>query len=501
MDLNENSTVLEIGAGSGYQTALLARFFKTVYTVERIPELAEQAPYDRIIATAAAARVPEELTAQLAPGGRLLRKMPGERLFPFYAQYGIICLEAHCMPNVIIPDSAINDNPFIDMEDDARYDVSDNDGACIPDLSAFRAISGQAAPPKVPKVFMSNDCLFNCAYCTCRCSRDGKRRYTHTPRELARMAVTEAEREGRGIFLTSAIYKNPDYTQELLIQTLKIIRREYGFGGYVHAKVMPGADPLLIREAGKLANRLSVNIEVARSEGYALVAKQKNRQNILTPMREISEQIAEARAASPGRRPRFATSQTTQLMAGSTGEDDRTILNLSRALYDKYSLKRVYYTAFHYEHEAKGYDLPLTVTPYWRMSRLYQADRLMQLYGFRPEELAPDGAPNLEQEIDPKAAFALRHLELFPMEVNTADYEALLRVPGIGVTYAKRIVEARRYVKLTHESLKKIGVSLKRARFFITCSGKMEQSVPLGSPLLRGLLADGRDVEQMLLEI
>jgi predicted DNA-binding helix-hairpin-helix protein len=218
-------------------------------------------------------------------------------------------------------------------------------------------------------------------------------------------------------------------------------------------------------------------------------------------MRQISELIADTRLSHYNHKPVFATSQTTQLMAGSTEEDDRTILSLSRALYDKYRLKRVYYTAFHYEHEAAGYDLPFTTTPHWRMSRLYQADRLMQLYGFKPDEIAPGHAPNLERDIDPKSAYALRNLHLFPVELNTAEYEMLLRVPGIGVVSAQRILAARRYCGMTFDILRKIGVSLKKSRYFVTCGGRMERSACLDSYILKGLLSDGKDFEQMAMEI
>ncbi len=394
------------------------------------------------------------------------------------------------MANMILRQSFDFNEKLLQMREDARYDVSDDDNACIPDLNAIRtSIHSKAAPPKVPKVFLANDCVFNCAYCNCRVSNECKRRYVMTPRELADVAVREANQKRRGIFITSAIYKNPDYTEELIIETLKIIRREHLFGGYVHAKIMPGADPKLIQEAGRYANRLSVNIEVAKSEGYHMIAKQKNKNNILTPMGQISEMIAEARANDGWHQPQFATSQTTQLMAGSTGEDDRTILNLSSALYRKYSLKRVYYTAFHYGQPAAGYDLPFIETPAWRMSRLYQADRLMQLYGFLPSEIVPEQAPNLLEDIDPKAAFALRNLHLFPVEVNTAGFETLLRVPGIGITYAKRIIEARRHCTVTFDVLKKIGVSQKRCRYFILCGGKAAETIAFDPVMLRGVLS------------
>lgn len=359
------------------------------------------------------------------------------------------------------------------MQEDARYDVADDrdsDTCCVPDPGIFagaKSIRSPSVPPKVPKVFLSNDCRFNCAYCGCRCTHDAAR-YCMEPRELASLAVEDALRNRHGVFVTSAICKSPDYTEERIVETLRIMREELCYRGYIHAKVMPGTDPLLIAEAGQYADRLSVNIEVARSEGYSRIAKQKNRENILTPMGQISGLIRQAQLE----RRRFATSQSTQLMAGSTGEDDRTILSLSQALYRKYRLKRVYYTAFQYRNPAQGYDLECVSTPQWRMRRLYQADRLMQLYGFSPEELAPEAAPNLSERADPKACWALRNLSRFPLEVNSAAYEELLRVPGIGIVYAKRIVAARREAALTHEHLRRLGVPLRRSVYFLTCGGK-----------------------------
>lgn len=189
------------------------------------------------------------------------------------------------------------------------------------------------------------------------------------------------------------------------------------------------------------------------------------------PMGSISDQIQSAKYE----RRKFAASQTTQLMAGSTNEDDRTIMTLTNALYRKYSLKRVYYTAFQYKQAAKGYeneDLQMTRTPYWRMARLYQADRLMQIYGFSTDDVTPESEPNLNEDIDPKAAWALRHMDVYPVELNKADYETLIRIPGIGLTYAKRIIEARRHCTITHDLLKKMRISLKRSIYFITCNGQ-----------------------------
>ncbi len=381
------------------------------------------------------------------------------------------------------------------MQEDAAYDVADNDEAVLPDLSFIRETTrARHTPPKVPKVFLSNDCVFNCAYCGCRSGNECKRRYVSPPRELAEIAVKQAEENRHGVFITSSIYHNADYTEELIVETLRIIRHELGYRGYVHAKIMPGADPQLIYQAGLLANRLSVNIEVAKSEGYDKIARNKNRNNILSPMYQISEMIRASKEEKSRFAPRFATSQTTQLMAGSTDENDRTILTLANALYAKYRLQRVYYTPFHYEHEAAGYEgLAKVSVPKWRVHRLYQADRLMQLYGFAPEEIAPDNQPFLSESLDPKAAWALRHLDRFPVEVNRADYETLLRVPGIGTTYASRIVKARQYCTITHSVLKNLGVSLKRSRHFLTCNGVYEGATVDNDVVLRPLLADPVD--------
>ena len=383
------------------------------------------------------------------------------------------------MAHVIIKNNLTTEEKIDLMRQDALFDVADNDTACIPDLSAMSAIKSEIkskmTPPKVPKIFMSNDCIFNCAYCGCRASNDLRHCYTNSPKELAQIAVDEAQGNGHGVLITSAIFKNADYTTELMIETLKCIRNDFGYKGYVHAKIMPGTDLDLIRIAGFYANRLSVNIEVAKSEGYTKIARNKTRENILTPMRQISRLIQTAASEKSRYAPRFATSQTTQMMAGSTDESDYEILRLSKAMYNKYNLKRVYYTSFQYKNLAKGYDhlAPVSV-PSWRMKRLYQADRLMQLYDFTPEEIAPDSAPDLEYDIDPKAAWAIRNIHLYPIEVNTADYEMLLRIPGIGVTYASRIIKARKYCKITHDVLRALGVSLKRSRHFLTCNGKYQ---------------------------
>jgi predicted DNA-binding helix-hairpin-helix protein len=396
------------------------------------------------------------------------------------------------MSNIIIPKQLNIEEKLALMNDDAKYEVGIDSEAENTALLCAGNIKGKASPPKIPKMFLSSACIFNCAYCNCRCSREDRHSYCYSPSELAKMAVDEAKRNGNGVFVTSAIYKSPDYTQELLAESVRIIREEYCYDGFIHSKVMPGADPLLIEKTGKYANRLSVNIEVAQSLGYQHIAKQKNKTNILTPMRSISEQILGAKYE--GRK--FATSQTTQLMAGSTNEDDRTIMTLTKALYSKYRLKRVYYTAFQYKHEAKGYEsevLHITKTPYWRMARLYQADRLMQLYGFSPDDVTPNSEPNLYEDIDPKSAWALRHMDMYPVEVNKADFDTLIRVPGIGITYAKRIIEARRYCIITHDILKKMRISLKKSIYFITCNGQYKGGNILFSPDMRSVLSTSHE--------
>ncbi len=379
------------------------------------------------------------------------------------------------------------------MQEDARFDVADpqlsygtfnSEEESIPDPTIFEDIHARQALPKVPKVFLSNNCSFNCAYCGCRASRDTDARYCNSPREMAEIALQQANNNGHGVFITSAIYKNANYTEELIIDTLRILRKELFYDGYVHAKIMPGTDPSLIEKAARYANRLSVNIEVAQNSGFDRVAKQKNKENILIPMGQISNLVRNARQYRSNGSPILARSQTTQLMAGSTEESDRTIMTLSKALYKKYNLSRVYYTAFHYNNVAKGYDIPFTTTPLWRVKRLYQADRLMQLYGFTPDEITPEDTPNFQADMDPKMNWAIRNIHLFPIEVNTADYEQLLRIPGIGLTFAQKIIRARRYGSITHQSLKKIGVSLKKSTYFLTCNGKYEGGDMISNPEL-----------------
>ena len=326
------------------------------------------------------------------------------------------------------------------------------------------------------KVLMTNVCAYDCQYCVNRRSNDLPRA-AFTPRELCELTMGFYRRNYiEGLFLSSAVLVSPDYTTERMIEALRLLREEYRFGGYIHAKAIPGADPRLTYRLGLLADRMSVNIELPSAGSLALLAPDKKKENILTPMGQIRDGIS---LASRERKlcrhaPRFAPAgQSTQMIVGATPESDRQILALTQGLYDKYHLKRVFYSAYMPVSNSPLLPAPQNFQPpLLREHRLYQADWLLRFYHFRAEELLDEEAPNLDPRLDPKCTWALRHLEFFPVEVNRADYEALLRVPGVGVRSARRILAARRVGPLTFEGLKRLGVVLKRAQYFLTCSGR-----------------------------
>ena len=326
------------------------------------------------------------------------------------------------------------------------------------------------------KVLMTNVCAYDCQYCVNRRSNDLPRA-AFTPRELCELTMGFYRRNYiEGLFLSSAVLVSPDYTTERMIEALRLLREEYRFGGYIHAKAIPGADPRLTYRLGLLADRMSVNIELPSAGSLALLAPDKKKENILTPMGQIRDGIS---LASRERKlcrhaPRFAPAgQSTQMIVGATPESDRQILTLTQGLYDKYHLKRVFYSAYMPVSNSPLLPAPQNFQPpLLREHRLYQADWLLRFYHFRAEELLDEEAPNLDPRLDPKCTWALRHLEFFPVEVNRADYETLLRVPGVGVRSARRILAARRVGPLTFEGLKRLGVVLKRAQYFLTCSGK-----------------------------
>lgn len=322
------------------------------------------------------------------------------------------------------------------------------------------------------KILMSNSCIYDCKYCINRCTNSVKRA-TFTPREIADLTIAFYKRNYiEGLFLSSAVIKNPDYTMERLYEAIFILRKEYNFNGYIHVKTIPGASKELINKLGHLVDRTSINIELPSNDSLKLLAPQKEKVGILTPMQYISNEISISKQEKSKYKEKFVPAgQTTQLIVGATPETDLKIMKLSESLYNKLNLKRVYYSAYVSINEDSN--LPtLSSPPLLRENRLYQADWLIRFYGFKIDDLLDDTHPNFHTMLDPKCDWALRNLQHFPVEINKADYNTLLKVPGIGVISAKRIITARREFNLTFENLKKLGIVLKRARYFITCNGK-----------------------------
>lgn len=327
------------------------------------------------------------------------------------------------------------------------------------------------------KILFTNECIYDCKYCINRASNDVPR-VSFTPEEVCTLTMEFYRRNYiEGLFLSSGILKSPDYTMELIYATLYRLRYVCNFQGYIHVKAIPGADQRLIHLTGYLADRMSVNIELPTAESLRMLAPHKSRKNILAPMRYVQEKSKENRQEIALYRsaPRFVPAgQSTQMIIGATPESDYQILNVTEALYKKFDLKRVFFSAFVPVNEDKA--LPSIRDqgpPLLREHRLYQADWLLRFYHFKASELLDEENPNFNVFLDPKCCWALKHLEEFPVEINRADYYTLLRVPGIGYKSAGRIVKARRMGTLNFDDLKKIGVVLKRALYFITCSGKM----------------------------
>lgn len=322
------------------------------------------------------------------------------------------------------------------------------------------------------KILLTNCCMYDCKYCINRCSNSVKRA-TFTSREVADLTINFYKRNYiEGLFLSSAVIKSPDYTMERLIESVSILRNEYNFNGYIHCKTIPGCSKELIDKLGSLVDRLSINIELPSNNSLKLLAPQKEKSGILDPMSYVSKNIYQNKIDNNKFKKDFVPAgQTTQLIVGATPESDLKILKLSEGLYNKLSLKRVYYSAYVSVNEDKN--LPtLESPPLLRENRLYQADWLLRFYGFKADELLDDNNPNFNNVLDPKCDWALRNIDKFPIEINKVDYFTLLRVPGIGVISAKKIIMARRQFSLDFEALKKLGVVLKRAKYFITCKGK-----------------------------
>ena len=325
------------------------------------------------------------------------------------------------------------------------------------------------------KVLLTNRCVYDCAYCVNRRSSD-VRRAAFTPRELAELTIGFYRRNYiEGLFLSSAVWGGPDRTTEAMIEALRLLREEYGFRGYIHAKAIPGADPLLTRRLGLLADRLSVNIELPSEESLGRLAPDKAKAAILAPMAQIRDGIQASRGELARFRhaPRFAPAgQSTQMIIGATPESDLHILRLTEGLYQKYQLKRVFYSAYLPVSDSKLLPAPQGFQPpLLREHRLYQADWLLRFYQFSASEILDEQHPDFNPYLDPKCNWAVHNMHLFPVDINRCSYEMLLRVPGIGVKSAQRIRVARRSGQLDLADLKRIGVVLKRAQYFITCKG------------------------------
>ena len=317
------------------------------------------------------------------------------------------------------------------------------------------------------KIMLTNNCIYDCAYCINRRS-NYLPRATLTVSELVDLTIEFYRRNYiEGLFLSSGVINNPDYTMERLVRVAKDLREVHHFNGYIHLKSIPGASRELVNEAGRYADRLSVNVEIPKEENLKRLAPEKDHKSVFAPMSYIQQGVLES---SEERRkfrhaPRFAPAgQSTQMIVGATAETDKDILFLSSALYQRPTMKRVYYSGYI---AVNTYDTRL---PALKQPPLYQADWLMRFYEFKVDEIVDDSYPDLDLEIDPKLSWALRHPEQFPVDINRADYEMLLRIPGLGVKSAKLIVASRRYSRLGYYQLKKIGVVMKKAQYFITCS-------------------------------
>ncbi len=375
------------------------------------------------------------------------------------------------------------ENKLIILADSAKYDVScassgstrQNTGGIG---NAFKsgichAWSADGRCVSLLKILLSNQCVYDCLYCVNRCSND-IRRTTFSPDEVADLTIHFYRRNYiEGLFLSTGVIRDPDYTMELMIKALSKLRNVYQFNGYIHVKVIPGSDQKLIQQLGLLADRMSINIELPSRQSLRLLAPQKNKEGIISPMkymRDLKKQNQDEKKKLKNT-PQFnSAGMSTQLIIGATPESDLTILNLSENLYNKMNLKRVYYSA--YVPIADDSLLPaLLEPPLLREHRLYQADWLLRFYGFQCHELLDNRHPNFDYRFDPKTSWALKHIDIFPLEVNKASYEELLKIPGIGVRSAQKIIQARRSTTLREADLKKIGVVLKRARHFICANG------------------------------
>ena len=393
------------------------------------------------------------------------------------------------------------------LADAAKYDVActssgverKNDGTGIGNCvkaGICHSFSADGRCISLLKILLTNECIYDCKYCVNRRSNDVPRA-SFTPREVCDLTIGFYRRNYiEGLFLSSGVVGNPDLTMELLYQTLYTLRTEYHFQGYIHVKAIPGASPELIEKTGYLADRMSVNLELPTDEALKVLAPQKKRERMLTPIRQVQtmrknnkEELILYRHA-----PKFVPAgQSTQMIIGAGGETDYQIMKMAEGMYRNYEMKRVFYSAFVRVNDDSHLPALPGGPPLLREHRLYQADWLLRYYGFETKELLSEDKPDFNVFLDPKCDWALRHLELFPVEIMRADYQALLRVPGIGYKSAQRIVRARRLGSLDYEALKKMGVVLKRAVYFITCKGKQMYPTKLEEDYILRNILDGRE--------
>lgn len=352
------------------------------------------------------------------------------------------------------------------------------------------------------KILLTNDCIYDCTYCMNRVTNNVKRA-TFTPEEVAELTIQFYRRNYiEGLFLSSAVVVSPNHTMENIYRVLLLLRTKYMFGGYVHVKVIPGADPEIIKKTGFLADRMSVNIELPTKESLKLLAPQKKSEKLLLPMNQIKaetqinqEEIKKFKSAKkfvPG-------GQSTQVIIGATNDSDSTILSLSQSLYDKLNMKRVFFSAYIPVISSPNLPSISTVPPLKREHRLYQADWLMRFYQFKSDELFTETEKNLDLEFDPKLTWALRNINRFPIEVNKASYEDLLRIPGFGVLTVNRIIKERKGAMLSYDSLKKMKTALNRAKYFITINGKYYGGVGIDPEYIKGDIRQKEAQEQLSL--
>lgn len=385
------------------------------------------------------------------------------------------------------------------LSDSAKYDVScsssgsdnnhktgqlgatHNSGICHTFTSDGRCVS-------LLKVLLTNHCIYDCTYCINRSSNDIKRA-AFTPKELADITINFYKRNYiEGLFLSSGIVNSEDHTMVLILKTLKILRHEYKFNGYIHVKLIPGSDEKLIEQVVNLANRVSSNIELPSDKSLKLLAPNKTKDKVLQPLK-LARDISLDRSNKP-------IGMSTQLIIGATPESDRDILKLSSVMYNKALLKRVYYSAYIPVNDDKNLPRTINKPPLLREHRLYQADWLLRYYDFTYDEIVDDQNPNLDEELDPKMFWALNNLQYFPMEINKASKEELLRIPGIGIRGVLKILKARKYKKLDFSDLKHLKISIKKAQYFITCKGKYQKIVPLYKDTIKGAYLLGDKIKQ-----